>query len=238
MGNRDTARSGRYARQTMLPEIGIEGQERLAGASVLVIGLGGLGSPAALYLAGAGIGRIGLADPDTVSESNLQRQTLYEVRQIGMPKTEAARQRLSAFSPDTAFECHPDGLTAENAAEIVGNYDVIVDCCDNFPTRYLIDDVCASCGRPWIYGSIGAFSGQVSVMNYISGRRYSDLYPDRESLCARPREISGVIGTVPGVIGTIEASEALKIIAGFGRPLDGRLLTVDLLTLETEMIEF
>ena len=228
----------RYARQTMLPEIGPEGQRRLREASVLIVGLGGLGSPVATYLTGAGTGRIGLCDPDTVSLSNLQRQVLYTEDQIGRPKTDAARERLAAMSGHTRMELYPDGLTAENAREIISRYDLVVDCCDNFATRYLIDDACRDCDRPWIYGSIGAFHGQVAVMNRHARLHYTDLYPDRESLCSRPRVTAGVLGTVPGVIGAIEASEAIKIIAGFGEPLDGRLLTMDLTTLYTEIIEF
>ena len=232
------AREERYARQTMLPEIGPEGQRRLAGASVLVVGVGGLGSPAALYLTGAGVGRLGLADPDTVSESNLQRQTLYTEAQIGRPKPEAARERLTALSSHTRFDCYPEGLTEANARKVIAAYDLVVDCCDNFPTRYLIDDVCAACGKAWVHGSIGEFTGQVSLFNGHAGRRYADLYPDREALCRRQRTAAGVLGTVPGVIGALEASEAVKWIVGFGEPLDGRLFTIDLKTLQTEILTF
>lgn len=228
----------RYARQTMLPEIGPEGQWRLAASSVLLVGVGGLGSPAALYLTGAGVGRLGLADPDTVSESNLQRQVLYTESQIGRPKPAAARERLAALSSSTRFDLHPEGLTAENARELVAAYDLVVECCDNFATRYLLDEACAEVGRPWVYGSIGAFHGQVSLFNGRTGRRYTELYPDREALCALPRSTAGVLGTVPGVIGAIEASEAIKWIAGFGEPLEGKLFTIDLKTLQTETIEF
>lgn len=228
----------RYARQTMLPEIGPEGQRRLAASSVLLVGVGGLGSPAALYLTGAGVGRLGLADPDTVSESNLQRQVLYTESQIGRPKPAAARERLAALSSSTRFDLHPEGLTAENARELVAAYDLVVECCDNFTTRYLLDEACAEVGRPWVYGSIGAFHGQVSLFNGRTGRRYTELYPDREALCALPRSTAGVLGTVPGVIGAIEASEAIKWIAGFGEPLEGKLFTIDLKTLQTETIEF
>ena len=228
----------RYARQTMLPEIGREGQRRLAASSVLLVGVGGLGSPAALYLTGAGVGRLGLADLDTVSESNLQRQVLYTESQIGRPKPAAARERLAALSSSTRFDLHPEGLTAENARELVAAYDLVVECCDNFATRYLLDEACAEVGRPWVYGSIGAFHGQVSLFNGRTGRRYTELYPDREALCALPRSTAGVLGTVPGVIGAIEASEAIKWIAGFGEPLEGKLFTIDLKTLQTETIEF
>lgn len=228
----------RYARQTMLAEIGPQGQQRLAEASVLIVGLGGLGSAVAPYLAGAGIGRLGLADPDTVSSSNLPRQTLYTEAQLGDPKTAAARERLAGLSSATRFDLYPEGLTAENARTLVAAYDLVVDCCDNYPTRFLLDDACTAAGRPWIYGSIGAFHGQVSLMNGHRGRRYADLYPDRETLCRLPRATAGVLGPVPGVVGAIEASEAIKWIVGFGDPLDGRLLTVDLMTLQTEIIEF
>lgn len=228
----------RYSRQTMLAEIGHEGQKRLSEASVLIVGLGGLGAPAAVYLTSAGIGRIGLCDNDTVSESNLQRQVLYTEAQIGHPKTEAAMKRLSAMSSHTRFDLHPDGLTPDNAATIIAGYDIVVDCCDNYPTRYLIDDTCDTCRKPWVYASIGEFSGQLAVMNRHAGIHYRDLYPDRDRLCGRPRVTAGVLGTVPGVIGALEANEVIKIIARFGEPLDGRLLTVDFMTLHTEIIEF
>lgn len=228
----------RYARQTMLPEVGDEGQRRLAAASVLLVGLGGLGSAVAPYLAGAGIGRMGLADPDTVSESNLPRQTLYIEAQLGQPKTAAAHARLSALSSPTRFDLYPEGLTADHAAEQVAAYDLVIDCCDNYPTRYLIDDACRAAGRPWVYGSIGAFHGQVALMNGRRGRCYADLYPDREALSRLPRATMGVVGPVPGVVGAIEAAEAIKWIVGCGEPLDGRLLTIDLLTLQTDIIEF
>jgi len=228
----------RYARQTMLPEIGEAGQRRLREASVLLVGLGGLGSAAAPYLVGAGIGRIGLADPDVVSESNLHRQPLYAENRIGQSKTEAARERLAGLSPHTRFDCYPQGITPENARRIIAHYDLVIDCCDNFPTRYLLDDTCAACGKPWIYGSIGAFHGQASLFNHRSGRRYTDLYPDRERLCRLPRTTAGVLGTVPAVVGTIEASEAIKVLVGFGETLDGRLFTIDLKTLQTQIIAF
>lgn len=227
---------GRYARQMMLPEIGEEGQRRLKEASVLIVGLGGLGSAAAPYIVGAGVGRVGLADPDTVSKSNLHRQTLYDTRCVGCRKTDAAHERLSALSPATRFELFPQGITADNAAGIVASFDVVVDCCDNFPTRYLLDDVCAAAARPWVSGAIGPYGGQVTVFGGRSGRRYAGLYPDRNGLCSRPHRVAGVLGPVAGVVGALEAMETLKVIAGFGEPLDGRLLTVDMLTMQTETI--
>lgn len=228
----------RYSRQTMLAEIGEEGQRRLLSSSVLIIGLGGLGAAVATYLTGAGVGHIGLCDPDRVSLSNLQRQVLYTEQQIGMPKVEEAARRLGAQSSSTRFDLHSDGLTEENGETLAAGYDLLVDCTDNFSTRYLIDDICRKLGKPWVYGSIGEFRGQVAVMNHLNGRRYADLYPDREALCALPRKTAGVIGAVPGVIGAIEASEALKLLAGFGDTLDGRLFSIDLLTLSSSIIEF
>ncbi len=228
----------RYARQTMLPEIGEEGQRRLAASAVLIVGLGGLGSAVAPSLTGAGVGRLGLADPDRVSVSNLPRQTLYTESQIGRPKPEAARERLAALSSATRFDLYPERLTAANARELVAAYDLVVDCCDNFATRYLLDETCAAVGRPWVYGSIGAFHGQVSLFNGHGKRRYTELYPDREALCALLPAASGVIGPTPGVVGALEAAEAIKWLAGFGEPLDGRLLTLDLKTMQTETIEF
>ena len=177
----------RYARQTMLPEIGEQGQRRLSEASVLIVGIGGLGSAAALYLTGAGVGRIGLADADMVSKSNLQRQVLYTERQIGMPKSAAARERLAALSSHTAFECRPEGITPENARPILDGYDLILDCCDNFPTRYLLDDLCAACRKPWVHGSIGEFYGQVTVFN---GRHFAPVPGSRRAYSAQCRASS------------------------------------------------
>lgn len=228
----------RYARQMLLPEIGPEGQQRLLCSAVLLVGLGGLGSAVAPALAAAGVGHIGLADPDTVSESNLQRQTLYTERQIGQPKCEAARERLAALSSHTLYDLHAEGITPENARRIIAGYDLVIDCCDNFPTRYLLDDVCVACGKPWVHGAIGAFGGMVTVFNHRRAKRYAELYPDREALCAREQTVQGVVGTVPAVVGALEASEALKILARFGEMLDGRLFTIDLKTMQTELTDF
>lgn len=228
----------RYSRQIMLPDVGIDGQHKLAESSVLIIGLGGLGAAVATYLVGAGVGRIGLADNDAVSFSNLQRQVLYTEASVGHSKVVEAVKRLSAQSSATIFKTYPDGIAKDNAMNIIKGYDLVADCTDNYPTRYLIDDACAELDKPWIYGSIGEFSGQVAIMNYRRKRRYRDLYDDRESLCALPFTAKGVIGAVPGVVGAIQASEAVKLICGFGELLDGRLFTIDLKTLQTFIFEF
>ena len=229
--------SERYSRQTMLPECGEEGQRKLLESSVLLIGAGGLGSAAATYITGAGVGRIGIADPDVVSLSNLQRQTLYSESQIGHPKTECALKRLQGLSSIPTFTLYDKGLTAENAREIVRDYDIVLDCTDNFPTRYLIDDACADEGKPWIHGAIEEFYGHLTVFNYRKGIRYSHLYPDRETLCKLPRRVMGVMGAVPGVIGALQASEAIKIIIGRDTDvLEGRLFTIDMMTMKCSLI--
>lgn len=203
---------------------------------MLIVGLGGLGCPVGLYLAGAGVGRIGLCDADTVSLSNLQRQTLYSTDELGMPKTEAAKARLQGISPDTVFELWPDGLTADNASSVIGNYNIVVDCCDNFATRYLIDDTCRALGRPWVHGAIGEFTGQVCVF-LTGGTTYADLYADREALEAIPAAHGGVLGAVPGVVGAIQAAETLKLITGMPT-LAGSMLTLDLRSMVFETIKF
>ena len=227
----------RYLRQMMISEIGVEGQKRIRNASILIVGLGGLGSPVALYLTGAGIGRIGLCDADVVSESNLHRQILYDASSIGKKKAEVAEKHLTALSPDTEFETLANGLNEKNAAEIIGRYDLVVDCCDNFPTRYLIDDTCFKLGKQWIYGAVGELTGQLSVFNAESGVRYSDLYPDREYFCSIPRNTLGAFGPVPGTIGSLQAAEAIKQIVGISSLLDGAMLTFDFLSLSTELIQ-
>lgn len=219
----------------MLPEVGEEGQLRIAEASVLIVGLGGLGCPVGLYLAGAGVGRLGLCDADTVSFSNLQRQTLYSENQLGMPKTEAARQRLQGISPSTAFDLWPDGLTDADAVDIISRYDIVADCTDNYATRYRIDDVCHALGKPWIHGAISEFDGQVCVFT-PGGISYSDLYPDRELLQSRPAAHGGVLGAVPGVVGSLQAAEILKLIIDMPS-LEG-MLTINLRTMEFNNIKF
>lgn len=229
----------RYSRQTLLPMIGDEGQRKVAAARVLVVGLGGLGAPVASYLAGAGVGTLGLCDLDTVSLSNLQRQILYTAEEVGMPKAEQALWRLEAQNEDVEFRLHPDGLTPENADTTVGDYDLVMDCTDNFATRYLIDDACAAAGIPWVHAAIGEVTGQLSVFNFGERpRRFADLFPDRDALIAMPPRMLGAIGPVAGVVGSLQALEAMKVIVGFGSPLTGRLLTLDLLTYGTQIIEF
>lgn len=223
----------RYNRQLILSEIGKEGQERLQQARVLIVGVGGLGSPIALYLAGAGVGTIGLIDDDVVSESNLQRQVLYNETEVGLSKAEKAREHLQALNSQIRIEAYPERLTAENAETIIGQYDLVLDGCDNFATRYLINDTCVRLGKVYIYGAIRAFDGQVSVFNYQGGPDYRRLFPDEEEMYRMPHPPKGVLGVTPGLIGCAEANEALKIIIGYGEVLSGRLWHIDLKTLET-----
>ena len=222
----------------MLPEIGTEGQRRIQDASVLLVGAGGLGAAVATYLCGAGVGRIGIADNDVVSLSNLQRQTLYTEAQIGLPKVFMAAERLKAMNSGVRVETFLDGIHAGNAEAVISGFDLVMDCCDNFPTRYLIDDVCAELGKAWVHGAISEFAGQVTVFGAAGARRYRELYPDREYLCGLPRTVRGVIGAVPGFIGCLQACEAVKLITGIGKALDGRLLTIDCLTMTTDEIFF
>lgn len=227
----------RYHRQTMLPQLGTEGQQKLLDASVLLVGVGGLGSPVALYLVAAGIGRIGLIDFDTVSLNNLQRQVLYTEAEIGKSKALCAEKRLRQLNSEVCVEAYDEPLTAENAETLISKYDLVIDGCDNYATRYLIDDVCACLQRPYVYGSIGAFSGQVSVFNYAGAGRYADLFPDREYLEALPKQPVGVIGSIAALIGSVEALEAIKIITGCEPPLAGKLYTLDMRTMQSQLLD-
>lgn len=226
----------RYERQLILPEVGEEGQRRLRHAKVLIVGVGGLGSPAALYLAGAGVGRIGLVDDDTVNLCNLQRQVLYDEAGVGLPKVFQAKERLKALNSDITVCACPVRFTRENAETLMAPYDLVVDGCDNFATRYLINDTCVKQGKPYVYGAIRAFSGQVSVFNYQGGPDYRRLYPDEAEMLALPVPSKGVLGVTPGLIGCTEAAEALKIIIGCGEVLSGRLWTIDLGTMRTSIL--
>ena len=227
----------RYHRQTMLTDIGIEGQQKLLNASVLIVGVGGLGSPIALYLAAAGVGRIGLVDFDVVSLHNLQRQVLYTEAEVGASKAVCAARRLESLNSKLQIDVYNEALNEANAEALISSYDLVIDGCDNYATRYLIDEVCARLQRPYIYGSIGEFSGQASVFNYGRAGRYIDLFPDREYLEALPKAPIGVVGSSAALIGSIEAWEAVKIITGCAEPLCGKLYTIDMRTLQTELLE-
>ncbi len=220
----------RYSRHLIMPEVGVDGQRRLKSASVLCIGAGGLGSPAALYLAAAGVGRIGLVDYDVVDFSNLQRQIIHATSDIGRPKLQSAKERLEALNPEVAIETYETQLSSANALDLFAGYDVILDGTDNFPTRYLVNDACVLLRKPNAYGSIFRFEGQASVFAYEGGPCYRCLYPEPPPpglvpSCAE----GGVLGVLPGIIGTIQATETIKLILGAGSTLVGRLLLYDAL---------
>ncbi len=227
----------RYSRHTMLNEVGDEGQAKLLDAKVLLIGAGGLGSPAALYLAAAGVGTIGIVDFDTVDMSNLQRQVLHGMAAVGKPKVDSAAARLRDLNPDVKVIGHRVPITSENALEIIKDYDIVLNGSDNFPTRYLVNDACHMLGKPLVDGSIFMFEGQVTVyqpaapeQGIVGGPCYRCLYPDPPP----PGEVpscaeAGVLGVLPGIVGSIQAVEAIKLILGIGEPLVGRLLMIDTL---------
>ncbi|MFL6519640.1 MAG: molybdopterin-synthase adenylyltransferase MoeB [Chthoniobacterales bacterium] len=224
----------RYSRQLLLPEVSADGQRRIKAARVLCIGAGGLGSPAALYLAAAGIGRLGLVDADCVDASNLQRQILYTTDDVGKSKLEKARVRLQQLNPDVEIVLHEARLTSANATEIIADYDVVIDGSDNFPTRYLSNDVCVFARKPNIYGSVFRFEGQASVFApHLGGPCYRCLFPEPPPPGAAPScAEAGVLGVLPGIIGLIQATEALKLIVGVGETLAGRLLHFDALKMK------
>lgn len=220
----------RYRNQVKLAEVGIEGQEKLARAKVLVIGAGGLGCPVLSYLAAAGIGTLGIMDFDVVDETNLHRQPLYTTKDVGKFKAEIAADYLQKLNPLISIKPILEKLSPENALEIIPEYDLIIDATDNFPTRYLINDACIISKKPWIFASIQAWEGQVSVFNYKNGPTYRCLFPAPPSIEDAPNcNENGVIGTLPAVIGSFQANEAVKCILGKGENLSGRLLVVDLL---------
>ena len=225
----------RYDRQIRLPHWGLEGQERLQKARVLIVGVGGLGSPISLYLAGAGVGTLGLVDADTVSVSNLQRQVLYTEQELGEPKVACAARRLKGLNSEVQIETHDVRLSAENVAEIVSRYDLVVDACDNFQTRFLLDDTCAALHKPYVYGAICGYEGQVSVFHYgEQPRRYRELYPDENM----PKPDSAVVGVTPAIVGSVEANQALQLLVGYGEPLVGKLWTINLCTMQSYLLEF
>ncbi len=220
----------RYSRHLLIPEVGLAGQERLAAARVLVIGAGGLGSPVLQYLAAAGVGRIGIMDDDTVDETNLQRQTIFTTSDIGVAKARAAAAYVHALNPYVAVDPIPLRFAPENARELVRLYDVVVDCTDRFPTRYLINDACVLEGKPDVYASIFRFDGQVSVFHAHGGPCYRCLYPEAPPVGSVPScAEGGVLGVLGGIVGTLQASEALKLLLGIGEPLVGRLNLIDAL---------
>jgi sulfur-carrier protein adenylyltransferase/sulfurtransferase len=223
----------RYSRHLILPEVGLEGQKRLKAASVLCIGTGGLGSPLLLYLAAAGIGRIGIVDFDVVDFSNLQRQVIHGTSWVGKPKIESAKNRILEINPYCQVDLYETRLSSENALDILKPYDIVVDGTDNFPTRYLVNDACVLLDKPNVYGSIFRFEGQATVFNYEGGPNYRDLYPEPPPpgmvpSCAE----GGVLGILPGIIGVIQATETVKIIIGQGTTLSGRLMLYNALEMK------
>jgi adenylyltransferase/sulfurtransferase len=234
----DNDEIARYSRHLILPEVGMEGQQRLKAASVLCIGAGGLGSPLALYLTAAGVGRIGIVDFDVVDVSNLQRQVLHGTSGVGTSKLESARARLLDLNPHVQVDTYEEALTSDNALALLAGYDVIVDGTDNFPTRYLVNDACVLLGKPNVYGSIFRFEGQASVFGHDGGPCYRCLYeepppPGLVPSCAE----GGVLGILPGIIGVIQATETIKIILGKGTTLSGRLLLYDALEMEFRQLK-
>lgn len=227
----------RYSRHLIMPEVGMAGQKKLKAASVLLIGAGGLGSPLAMYLAAAGIGRIGMVDYDVVDYTNLQRQIIHGTKDVGRPKLESAKDRILDINPHIQVDTYEVPLTSENALEIFEPYDIIIDGTDNFPTRYLTNDACVLLGKPNVYGSIFRFEGQASVFYAKEGPCYRCLFPEPPPpglvpSCAE----GGVLGILPGTIGAIQATEAVKLILGEGQPLIGRLLLYDALNMEFDQV--
>ncbi len=228
----------RYSRHLLIPEVGLEGQRKLKAASVLVIGTGGLGSPVALYLAAAGVGRIGLVDYDVVDFSNLQRQVIHGMSTLGELKVESARRRLLDLNPEIQVDVYNEPYTSQNALEIARDYDLIIDGTDNFPTRYLTNDVCVLLGKPNVYGSIYRFDGQVSVFDARRGPCYRCLFPEPPPPgLVPPCAEGGVLGVLPGTIGTLQATEALKLLLNIGDPLIGRLLLFNALDMTVETVK-
>jgi adenylyltransferase/sulfurtransferase len=228
----------RYSRHLILPEVGMEGQQKLKAAKVLCVGTGGLGSPLALYLAAAGIGTLGLVDFDVVDSSNLQRQIIHSTKDVGRPKIDSAAEKLTALNPYLNVVKHETMLTSQNALEIIREYDVVADGTDNFPTRYLVNDACVMTGKPNAYGSIFRFEGQASVFATEEGPCYRCLYPEPPPpglvpSCAE----GGVLGILPGLVGVIQATEVIKLILGRGEPLIGRLLLVNALDMKVRELK-
>jgi molybdopterin/thiamine biosynthesis adenylyltransferase/rhodanese-related sulfurtransferase len=235
-GALEATQAERYARHLVMPEIGPDGQSQLLASSVLLIGVGGLGSPAAQYLAAAGVGRIGLVDPDRVERSNLQRQIIHDDPGVGRAKTRSAAMRLQAINPDIVVEQHPVRLESTNVEQLLSGWDVVIDGSDNFPTRYLLNDACVRLGLPLVYGAVMRFTGQVSVFWPAAGPGRNPCYRCLFPLPPAPEdapdcETAGVLGVLPGIVGTLQATEALKLMLDIGESLAGTLLRVDALTM-------
>ncbi|MCC9600514.1 molybdopterin-synthase adenylyltransferase MoeB [Stieleria sp. JC731] len=223
----------RYARHAVLPEVGTLGQEKLKASSVLVIGTGGLGSPVCLYLAAAGVGRIGVVDFDHVDESNLQRQVIHHTSDIGRPKVDSAKERIAAINPFVDVQTFNERISSQNGFALVEGYDLVIDGTDNFATRYLVNDLCVLAGKPNCYGSIFRFEGQSSVLCHSDGPCYRCLYPQPPDPGLIPNcAEGGVLGVLPGMVGTIQANEAIKLLLGIGEPLIGRMLLIDALDMQ------
>ena len=233
----------RYSRHLIIPEFNIEGQRKLKAAKVLVVGSGGLGAPLLQYLAAAGVGTIGIVDFDVVDESNLQRQVLFTVADVGRPKVEVAKERLAAQNPHINIITYNTQLTSQNALDIVKDYDVVADGTDNFPTRYLVNDACVLLGKVNVYASIFRFEGQASVFNYkyedgTLGPNYRDLFPEPPPAGLVPNcAEGGVVGVLPGILGSIQANEVIKVITGLGEPLAGKLFIFDTLAFDTRVLK-
>lgn len=232
----------RYNRHIIIPEFGLEAQQKLKDAKVLVVGSGGLGSPLLLYLAAAGVGTIGIVDFDVVDDSNLQRQVIFSRKDVGKSKVRVAKRRLHSLNPHIDIRLHHTRLTADNAPSIISDYDVVADGSDNFPTRYLVNDACVLLDKPLVYASVSRFEGQVSVFNHINneghlGPNYRDLYPEPPAQGLVPNcAESGVLGVLPGIIGSIQALEVIKVITNVGEPLAGRLFLFDALDFQIRIL--
>jgi molybdopterin/thiamine biosynthesis adenylyltransferase/rhodanese-related sulfurtransferase len=227
----------RYSRHFLLPEVGEKGQAKLLDAKVLLIGAGGLGSPTAYYLAAAGVGTIGIVDDDVVDRSNLQRQILHNEDRVGMPKVESARLTLQGLNPDVKVIGYQERVTSENIMRLIEGYDIVVDGCDNFPTRYLVNDACVFANKPNVHGSIFQFEGQATVFHPHVGPCYRCLFPEPPPGAAPSCAEAGVLGVLPGLVGCVQAVETVKLILGIGNPLVGRLLHFDTLAMEIKQLK-
>lgn len=236
----DDAQLMRYARHVLLDEFGIEGQDRLLAARVLVVGVGGLGSPAAAYLAAAGVGCLILADDDVVELSNLQRQILHTTGRLGLAKAESGRQALSAINPDIQIQTRIERLEGASLSDLVAGVDLVLDCCDNFATRHAINRACVSHRKPLVSGAAIKFSGQISVYDLRRDEApcYHCLFPEADDLEELRCATTGVLGPLVGMVGSVQATEAIKLLAGFGEPLVGRLLCVDALSMQWNTVRF